>query len=323
MVRVTTGWEKAENHKIQKFATLGYFAKKTDAINCLAEYNKCPYNTDMSKYTFSQVYEAWNKDAFPKMKASSVNSHKSSYNTHCSALYDKEYRLLRKHDFQAVIDACDKSYNTKSALRNTLKQIDAWAYDHDIVSKQYTLNLDVGEQTETRTREIYTNEEVQQLFTAVGNKYVDETLVQLYTGFRISEVLALTDSNIDLEQNIITGGGKTAAGKNRIVPIHPDILPIIQAHTGTGGKLFPTREKNESYYLEKRKVAFKNLGFKPHDSHDCRHTFRSKLDSAGANKVAINLLMGHKSPEIGERVYTHKTIDELRTAIMLLNYSCA
>ena len=55
-----------------------------------------------------------------------------------------------------------------------------------------------------------------------------------------------------------------------------------------------------------------------HTPHETRHTFRSRLDSAGANKVCIDLMMGHKSKEVGEKVYTHKTLSELRTAIELI-----
>lgn len=56
-----------------------------------------------------------------------------------------------------------------------------------------------------------------------------------------------------------------------------------------------------------------------HTLHECRHTFSSRLDSHGANKVCIDLLMGHKSKDTGERVYTHKTIEELKGAICLLD----
>ena len=62
----------------------------------------------------------------------------------------------------------------------------------------------------------------------------------------------------------------------------------------------------------------KNLNMQ-HTPHECRHTFRSKLDSAGANKKCMDLLMGHKSKEVGERVYTHKTIQELRDALELFD----
>jgi integrase len=55
-----------------------------------------------------------------------------------------------------------------------------------------------------------------------------------------------------------------------------------------------------------------------HTPHECRHTFRSWLDNAGANKVCIDRLMGHVSETVGERIYTHKTISDLRKAIELL-----
>ena len=45
-----------------------------------------------------------------------------------------------------------------------------------------------------------------------------------------------------------------------------------------------------------------------HTPHECRHTFGSRLDSAGANKVCIDRIMGHKSKGTGERVYTHKNL---------------
>lgn len=55
-----------------------------------------------------------------------------------------------------------------------------------------------------------------------------------------------------------------------------------------------------------------------HTPHECRHTFRSRLDSAGANKVCIDRIMGHKSKGTGERVYTHKNIEELKMNIELI-----
>ncbi|GHV41641.1 hypothetical protein FACS189490_08950 [Clostridia bacterium] len=57
-----------------------------------------------------------------------------------------------------------------------------------------------------------------------------------------------------------------------------------------------------------------------HTVHETRHTFRSRLDSAGANKRCIDLIMGHKSLDVGERVYTHKTIEELKIAVELITH---
>ena len=52
--------------------------------------------------------------------------------------------------------------------------------------------------------------------------------------------------------------------------------------------------------------------------HECRHTFETKLDSAGANRKCIDLLMGHVSKDTGNRVYNHKTLDELKATVELI-----
>lgn len=53
-------------------------------------------------------------------------------------------------------------------------------------------------------------------------------------------------------------------------------------------------------------------------THECRHTYEAQLDSAGANRKYTDLMMGHKSKGTGERVYTHKTLSELKAAIKMI-----
>lgn len=55
-----------------------------------------------------------------------------------------------------------------------------------------------------------------------------------------------------------------------------------------------------------------------HTPHDCRHTFASMLDSRGANKVAIKIMIGHSIQDITDRIYTHKDVEELRENIELI-----
>ena len=42
------------------------------------------------------------------------------------------------------------------------------------------------------------------------------------------------------------------------------------------------------------------------------------LDDAGANKVSIQKIAGHKGSDVTEKVYTHKNIEQLLSAIDLL-----
>ena len=52
-----------------------------------------------------------------------------------------------------------------------------------------------------------------------------------------------------------------------------------------------------------------------HTIHDTRHTFASLLDTV-APPNALRSLLGHKQGDITTRVYTHKTIRELRKTIV-------
>ena len=56
----------------------------------------------------------------------------------------------------------------------------------------------------------------------------------------------------------------------------------------------------------------------PGTPHSCRHTFESLLDSAGANRKCIDMIMGHVSKDTGNRVYNHKTLKELQAAVELV-----
>jgi len=320
MARKTVGFDE---NAYQIYSVIGYYATRQEAMLALAHYNAKPYDIELSKSTFSELYEAWSKLEYPQMGKSLVTSHKAAYK-YCRALYDKPYKTIRKFDMQAVINNCGKSYATQGNIRNLLSQLDKFAFDNDIIDKCYSRNLTVSEKEVKLKREIFTDEEVQTLWTHQGEPCVDETLFMLYTGMRVTEMLTLTCDKINLKDGTIQYGMKTAAGKNRIVPIHDDIMPVIERHM-SDSFLFDSwsdLDGEKARYNRFRKEFDKKLselGMK-HNTHECRHTFRSKLDSAEANKVCIDLIMGHKSADVGERVYTHKTVKELKEAISKLSY---
>ena len=55
-----------------------------------------------------------------------------------------------------------------------------------------------------------------------------------------------------------------------------------------------------------------------HTTHDCRHTVATLLDNAGANENAKRRILGHSDGDVTDRVYTHKSLRQLRKAIQLL-----
>lgn len=322
VVRKTAGFD---DRAYPIYDIIGYYASRSEAMMALANYNSNPYDINLANSTFSQLYEKFSTAMFPSMGTSLVYAHKAAYK-HCEKLFDLKYKELKPWQMQEVINNCNKSHSTQINIRNLFIQMDKFAYDMEVISRMASTNLVLTKAKDTKQRQLFLDEEVKLLWDHLHEPCVDEALVMLYTGCRMTEMLTFECANISIENGTITGGIKTKNGKNRVIPIHSQLLPIIKYHMSDNKYLFPHVQDDKSILPVKTyfgrqwtRHIQEELGLQ-HNTHDCRHTFRSKLDSAGANKVAIDLIMGHKSSEIGERIYTHKTIDELKTAIEKLSY---
>ena len=69
--RKTMGWND-KGHPIYK--AIGYYAEREDAMIALAQYNRNPYDIDLSKITLKELFEKWSARDFPKMKKSTEYS---------------------------------------------------------------------------------------------------------------------------------------------------------------------------------------------------------------------------------------------------------
>ena len=67
IVRKTIGWDIdiVTGRKKQLFLTIGYASTQQEASKMLKDFNENPYNIEVSKITFAEVYEKWSKDKFP------------------------------------------------------------------------------------------------------------------------------------------------------------------------------------------------------------------------------------------------------------------
>lgn len=314
-IRKTVGWNE-KGHPI--YQPIGYAPTREEGLMMLAEYNRNPYDVDMHKVTVAEVYQKWSDRDFPKMSKSLTGSMKAAWN-HCKGVYGIKYKELKAYQMQDCIDKCGCGYSTKAAIKNLFGHLDDFAMELDIIVKRCS-DLTSSPPIPDTKKTPFTDDEVTAVWKLQGQDWVDSILVFLYMGWRISELLSIKTANVDLVELTITAGTKTRNGKNRIVPIHPKILPFVQERMTEGNEyLFSYNGKHcsSSQYYIFWNAIMEQLKMQ-HTPHECRHTFRSRLDSAGANKVCIDLLMGHKSKEVGERVYTHKTIQELTDTINLL-----
>ena len=290
----------------------------------LAKYNSDPWDLDQAKATLTEIYELWKEKKGAKMGKASQGSLAAAFK-HCKQLHNMKYRDIKSFHVQDCIDNCGKGASTQANIKNLFGHLGHLADELGMLTRPRANMLTTDSKPET-SKGPFTEEELASIWKISEVPWVDSILVLMYTGMRLGELQNLKAEDVNLEAGTLKAAsgdkaGKTRAADNRIIPIHSRIMPFVQNRTQAGDEyLFAHAgsECSDYRYYRYWGTALKPLGLDHKRAHECRHTFRSRLDSAGANKRCIDLIMGHASTDVGLRVYTHKTVDELKQTIELL-----
>lgn len=152
-------------------------------------------------------------------------------------------------------------------------------------------------------------------FSGVRDKLIFEFLYQ--TGMRLSELIALTDS--DVHSDYIKVLGKR--NKERIIPISGELYGAVQNYKAmrdevviepdsffvlnSGKKLYP-----KFVYSKINIYLGKTTGLKKKSPHVLRHTFATHMLNNGAGLEVLKELLGHANLS-ATQVYTHNSFAEL------------
>lgn len=325
--RKTCGWEldSTTMRSKQKYITIGYYATQKEALEALTAYNANPYDIKTKTVTFSEVYENWSEEHFKNIVPSAVRTWKSAYR-YCEPLYNMRMNDIRVNHLEQTIRDAAVGDNTKSRIKSLFNMLYKYAIKHEIVEKDYAQMCNTVKKPKTQIVRIpFSNDEIQTLWDNVSFPFVDMVLIGIYTGFRPQELSILKIADLDLENNTIRGGLKTDAGKNRIVPIHPKILGLVQQNYNKAKEMNSEFLFNDEYgqqgtYLtyDKYRGRWKKIMNRfsmEHKPHDTRHTFITLAKNAGINEYILKLIVGHEIQDITEQVYTHRTIEDFHKEI--------
>lgn len=155
--------------------------------------------------------------------------------------------------------------------------------------------------------------------------YRNKAMLELMyaTGLRISELINLKLSNVDLELNLIKTIGK--GNKERIIPIGDYATEYLKEYIYNHRLKFIKKYNSEYVFLNKsgtnisRQMFFKiiqNLAkqkniktkFSP---HTLRHSFATHMLEYGADLRTIQELLGHSNISTTQ-IYTHLSTEKLR-----------
>lgn len=136
------------------------------------------------------------------------------------------------------------------------------------------------------------------------------------TGFRVSEMVNLELSQVDLSAGVCQTTGK--GGKERLVPLGDEAVDWLQRYlTESRRGLLRARQSNAVFVTKRgcamtRQAFWRNLrhysriaGIETHLSpHTVRHAFATHLLNHGADLRSVQMLLGHSSLSTTQ-IYTH------------------
>ena len=297
---------------------IGCYATRKEAAAALDDFLRHG-RPELYNATLADIYKMWTDVHFQRVSDSAVKLYTSMWKRF-SALADAPVRELRTAHYQGIIDTA-----TSKSAADTMKAMAVMmcrvACENDIINKNYAEFVSIPK-FERKEKRIFTDKEISALWACSSSSEPCRiVLFLIYTGLRVGELLALTASDIHLSEGYITGGEKTKAGRNRIVPLPPEIPELTDflrewTIRAESGRLFPMSAGK--FRAEVFKVALVSAGIAPEGltPHSTRHTFASLSSSAGVKPESLQRIIGHASYSTTADVYIHQSleglIDEMR-----------
>ena len=316
-VRVDAGMaEDSPGHFVRKQKYLAYFEKRTEALDYLAKYNagidlgKRPSLADMP--TFKDVYwdfMAWYDKRHPDASESARRAYSTAFK-HSARLHLRKFATIRTAAMQEIMaEYSDKSNSTAGGLLKLFHGMYRYALMNELAEKDYSqFVFSQGRDPGEPLHKPFTPEEIRALWEAEAYPVI----IMIYTGMRVGEFLRIECANVDTVSCTMIGGIKTDAGKNRVIPIHSDILPLVKDMLGEKKYLF-SGDTVMTYgrFLREPWRGWMDTAGLDHLPHDTRHTAATMMEQAGIPLHHQKLILGHSIHDITQGIYTHVMPDVL------------
>ena len=322
-----------------------FFETYNDAYAALVEYHRNPYELK-STITVEELYEKWTDEYFGNLSAdSSVRNIRSAWK-YCSVIYDMKVADVRARHIKGCMNDGYITFkngpryatpNMKARIKSLFNSMLDYALEYELVDKNYARTFNIADDISKEVNKVqnvhipFTDEEIDKLWKHVEDtEFVDVMLIQCYSGWRPTELGKIRVEDVNINAWTFIGGSKTEAGKDRLVPIHSRIRPLVKARYDEAVAIKSEYLINctDSYarlkdlsltyikYKERFDRAIKKLGLNDgHRPHDPRKHFVTKAKKYKLDEYAIKYIIGHAIHDVTEKVYTDRTTEWLRTEI--------
>lgn len=315
--QVTTGWTN-DGKQIRQL--IGTFETKSEALQALALNSLHPL-PPKAGITFGEIYNEWSEMKYPHITRSTADNYRKAWHGYLVRHAKVPMKDIRAAHIQLAIDECQNkglSRSSMAKIRALSVMLFKYAMENDIANKNYATFARLPKAAQAK-KQRFSDLEIKKIEQS-DVPWADSVLILIYTGLRISEFLGLTRFNVNFEKQIITGGIKTEAGRDRVIPIHPKILSHMKRRYDQGsnwlicnenGEKLSAKQYRKKYYYP----ALEQVGVPRLTPHSCRHTFASLMAEAGVDPLSIQKLIGHSDYSTTANIYTHLDLTALQKAI--------
>lgn len=235
-----------------------------------------------------------------------------------------ELHQVQREDVQAYLAhrlAARASPRSAARLLSTLRRFYAWQLRDGRVGEDPTALIEAPRLGRPLPRSL-TEAEVEALLAAPDTGTVlglrDRTMLEvLYaSGLRVSELVSLAPSQVNLQQGVVRITGK--GNKERLVPLGEEAVVWLERYLGEArpallkgqpcNAVFVTRRRDAMtrqafWYMIKRHARSAGID-KPLSPHTLRHAFATHLLNHGADLRVVQMLLGHSDLSTTQ-IYTH------------------
>ncbi len=226
---------------------------------------------------------------------------------------------VRKEDISDYLIYLNKNeYTITSAARKltTIKNFHNYLFQRGMIPHDVSLTID-RPKTKKALPKVMSVEEVDRLLDIECKTpfdYRNKAMLELLygTGLRISELLSLKLSDVDLENCVIRCIGK--GNKERIVPIGEYVLTYLNKYLRSEFLFLNSRGGSLSRFsffkILKRLLREKNINVDV-SPHTLRHSFATHMLEYGADLRTIQELLGHSDIST-TKIYTHISNNQIK-----------
>lgn len=326
---------------------LGTYATSGEAVEALDSYNAQKLPVDRNRYTLAQVWQSFQESpAWGKLSDKGREGLLSAWKR-LEPLAGRKAVSVGVCDYQEILDTAMKTPRYKAYTaeeiagmtesqrerymelvsqppeplgydgKNRIKQLISHLYNEMIrlqITKENLSNVLVLPVQQARKKRNFTAEEKAILKAHDGDEVVKIILIYIGTGMRLNELLRLPKESVDLQRRILTGGSKTEAGRNRVVPILDTVYPYVEYFYNRAKKYLIEENgrvirddtfRRYRFYpkLEELGIQYQEDGKTVLTPHRARHTFVADSITGGVAPEALTKIAGYSRYDVAVDKY--------------------